>query len=100
MGNPGLQASGSWARQVWASLGKWAATGNLELQARLGKRAATGNPEFQASLSTSRQVWASGRRREILEFRLWGTGLGKSRQVSGDRKSWNSGYGELGYLGT
>ena len=33
MGNPGIQAIGSWARQVQASIGKWAAMGNLGIQA-------------------------------------------------------------------
>jgi hypothetical protein len=28
MGNPEMQAIGSWARQAYASLGKWAAMGN------------------------------------------------------------------------
>ena len=37
-----------------------------------------------AELGKSRQVYASRRRREILEFRLLAAGLGKSRQVGDD----------------
>ena len=33
VGNPDPQAVGGWARQVYASLGKSAATGNPDLQA-------------------------------------------------------------------
>ena len=44
-----------------------------------------------AGLGKSRQVEACRQRREILEFKQLGyASLGKSRQVGGDGKSWNS----------
>ena len=33
----------------------------------------------------------NGRRREILKYKLLAAGLGKSRQVGGDRKFWSKG---------
>lgn len=38
-----------------------------------------------------RQAWASRRRRDILEHRLLAVGLGRSRKVGADGKSWGAG---------
>ena len=74
-------------------------------EASLGKCAAMQNLGFQANGAKARQVWASGRRWEILDlrlldFRLLGAGPGMSGQV-GDGKSciashWHLSYASLG----
>ena len=94
------------SQSLWGG-GNWAATGNPELEAT-GSLLLTGGPHgppvnnyiLEQSLGKSRQVggdgWAATAVKswpskaslgkwaatgEILKFRLWGAGLGKSRQV-------------------